>query len=455
MLPRFSNDINMRGSTFAPIMLMLLLCSAIVTAGSISSSHKAAPSQQQQQMIVQQPQPNLQQQHPQQLPMSQQQQQQSPSQHQLQQQYNQQQSPPHQRMQEQEQNEQQLVTTQNFPNDLSNDDYIAKDVDIDEEIYDPYQYLSNLKLEPRLTAGNGIPWNPYRTIFNQPQTRTPTMYNSFSYTSNPYSTFSPSALLSMITPRFMPFFSYPQPVYLPLPMYLATAAASSDIFYPDFIGTGNDIDDSMPRAIGNHRRVPAAHFDTTRTTSGMAAPPPPPPPPPASARNSQIYFMRLAPMPYSMFMPGGLGFAAMQGSLPVADSYNPLSSAISPILNIPMNFMANGKPTNIYQIGGTPNDFANPLQFNNFKPFGLRPPTAFSPPFSLNGTPMPGASNVGVSFSSHGSYGPTTAPQSDSSQQQDSKLTLLKRPFFFNGRPDEIYTLPNNFNSIYGSSGYY
>jgi len=39
--------------------------------------------------------------------------------------------------------------------------------------------------------------------------------------------------------------------------------------------------------------------------------------------------------------------------------------------------------------------------------------------------------------------------------QQDSKLTSLKRPFVFNGRPEDIYILPNNLSPLYNEQSYY
>lgn len=400
----------------------------MVAGGSIPSTHKN-PAQQQQIGAPQQV--HMQQQHSLQQPH---QQQAAELHHSMNQQNT---NPQQQRLHEQP--EQMLstlsqlstITTSGNSNPV-NHEYIMKDVGVDEEPNDSYQYLSDLKVEPRLTAGTSLPWNPYLT------TNPPGMMTNLPY--NPYGAIGGGggALTPLVTPRLMPFFSYPQPVFIPFPMYFAP----TDLLYPGYVGpSGNEIEEPMPRAASDHRPQ-STHFDTAPTTGSNAA----------TARNSQIYFMRFAPMPY-MFMPG-LGFTSAQPNLPAFQPYT--VPAISPVLNIPLNFVANGKPTNIYQMGGTPNDLQNSVNFNNVNPFSVRPPSPLSSAFAFVGAHRPTAANIANSYTSHGAFGQPAPPQSAlQSLQQDSKMTLLKRPFLFNGRPDEIYTLPNNFNSLYSNSAYY
>lgn len=413
------NTHSLRAVLFVAFSLLSLISGTMVAGGSIPSTHKNTAQQQ----THMQQQHSLQQQHPLQ------QQQQQPS-VELQNNLNQQntnQQHTNAQLRPHEQPEQMLSTlsqlstiTTSDSNNAVNHEYIIKDVGVDEELSDPYQYLSDLKVEPRLTVGNSSPWNPYLTS-NQPFTQMPTMLTNLPY--NPYGAIGGGALPPLVTPRLMPFFGYPQPVFIPFPMYFAP----TDLLYPGYSSAAvSDVDEPMPRAASDHR-TPTTHFDTTPTT-GSNVP---------TARNSQIYFMRFAPMPY-MFMPG-LGFTTPQ-PYPMP--------AISPILNMPLNFVANGKPTSIYQMGGTPNDFQNSIHFNNINTFGMRP--------FLAGAHRPTAGNIASSYSSPGAFGSSTPPQSAlQSVQQDSKMTLLKRPFLFNGRPDEIYTLPNNFNPFYSNSAYY
>ncbi|XP_004536084.1 ataxin-2 homolog [Ceratitis capitata] len=424
-----------RGVLLLCCLLTLLLNRSFAAAGSISQSHKnSAPTQQQanaaQPQQQQQQQAHMTPQHLQQQPQ--------PAAEFLN-------TNSHVRPQEQQQQQQLLssipphlsaITTSDSSNNGMNHEYLMKDVEADEELIDPFQYMNDLKVEPRLTAGNGLPWNPYMTT-NQPFSQIPAMLNNLPFT--PYGVGGP--LPAMVTPRLMPFFSYPQPVFIPLPMYFAP----SDLYYPSVTGFGGNeiVDEPMPRAANDHRAQQSAHFQHTSAAAATTAPGTP------TGRNSQIYFMRFAPMPY-MFMPG-LGFTTPQSTLPAIQPFS--MPAISPILNIPLNFMANGKPTNIYQMGGMPNDFQSSVQFNNVNPFGIRAPTTA---FASAGAHRPLASNLANSYSTHGPYGTTTSHQSSlQALQQDSKMTLLKRPYLFNGRPEEIYTLPNNFNPLYTNAAYF
>lgn len=161
--------------------------------------------------------------------------------------------------------------------------------------------------------------------------------------------------------------------------------------------------------------------------------------------NSPIYYIRLPPTPY-MFVPG-LGYISQPPSIqpmnalapvpqippPISpmSSLSPMSQygghGFNPFINLPLNFVSNGKPTNIYQWSGA-NRFQPNLQYN---PMGY-PQRPHRPSFK----PKPFL--------------------------QDSKVTHLKGQYLFNGRPEEIYLLPqtpyhnsqlgqsfNSINSIY------
>lgn len=87
--------------------------------------------------------------------------------------------------------------------------------------------------------------------------------------------------------------------------------------------------------------------------------------------------------------------------------------------NLPLDFISNGKPTNIYQWGSPA--YAPPPQ----------PQPQFTPSYSQR-------------------------PQRPYQQRpmnpylQESKVTNLKGQYLFNGRPEEIYVLPQNaYPSIY------
>ncbi|XP_055851786.1 uncharacterized protein LOC129916050 [Episyrphus balteatus] len=236
--------------------------------------------------------------------------------------------------------------------------------------------------------------DPYQ-LLNE---RMPPQFNSW----NPYQSHQQA------TNKFLPFMGYPQPIFIPYPLII-----SPEMFYP--INGQNDIEDAMARA-GN-RRTP-------------------------SYRNSPIYYVRLPPTPY-MFIPG-LGYHSQPGTFQPNFSpilpYNSFPAVpLSSIFNLPVNFLANGKPNGIYQME-SPNDLQSQMPMPTMTPQRQHP----LPP------PPPPAS-----------YRPSYLPQQPFiSPSTDTKMTNLKRPFVFNGRPEDIYILPNNFNpmqSMYQDSlsGYY
>ncbi|XP_046805039.1 mucin-2 [Lucilia cuprina] len=343
---------------------------------------------------------------------------------------------------------------------------VLKHFHTDDDLNDPYQVLNELKRDTHVNTYQGPPppppfistiptslsnhmaynWNLYDRPYVGNNLPPPPITGLFSHIFNPFEAF-PTPF--PVTPRFMPIMSYPQPVYVPYPFIM-----SPEMFYQSYSTLphlANDFEDSMSRGAGSSRRP-------TATQNPSSYP-----------RNSPIYYVRLPPTPY-MFLPS-LGSSST--NIPGYPSMLPYQSLppfppFSSIYNVPINFLTNGKPTNIYQMSAPPNDVQNPLQFANIpSSFNTRPPpppppNAYRPPHnyfqvqppttSSNYAPYP-ASATSSSASSPSS--PTTSATSSSSHQ-DSKLTSLKRPYYFNGRPEDIYILPNNFNSLYSSeSSYY
>lgn len=122
--------------------------------------------------------------------------------------------------------------------------------------------------------------------------------------------------------------------------------------------------------------------------------------------NSPIYYIRLPPQPY-MFVPG---FGYVSQNAP---------SSVSQLVNLPMPFVANGKPSNIYQWSGSFQSFPTPSQpANSFPSF----PSPSSPPIY---TP------------------PVKKPLTDSAIQK------IPGKFTFNGKPEEILVLRDSYNSLY------
>lgn len=305
---------------------------------------------------------------------------------------------------------------------------INSEEDLNEHLTDPYQILSEYKPELRLPqVPFGSTWNPYVTPHNYfPFAFPPPSSNGFE-----------SMFSGLHTPKFLPFFGYAQPpVFVPYPLYVSPEMMfSNPLFANNEVAA--DFEDTMSRA-----RRPGA----SSQASGYR-------------RNSPIYYVRLPPTPY-MFLPNLPSTSSSFGILPTA-SYQPVPSftpSFSSIFNLPVNFLANGKPSGIYQIGASAPDIQQqlPLQFeNNLNGFSASRPLPINPY-----NPSTSNNNYGNNFynpANGGSTGPTGFGLTSSTNHpiQDSKMTSLKRPFIFNGRPDDIYILPNSFNPLYTENAYY
>ncbi|CAG9817847.1 unnamed protein product [Phaedon cochleariae] len=113
--------------------------------------------------------------------------------------------------------------------------------------------------------------------------------------------------------------------------------------------------------------------------------------------NSPIYYIRLPPQPY-MYVPG-LGYVS-----------NPAPPPVSPFVNLPMSFVANGKPSNVYQWSGA------------FQGFPAHAQAA--PPVAL------------------------PKPHKQKKPLQDSTVHRLPGSFAFNGKPEDIFVLRDSYNSL-------
>lgn len=172
-------------------------------------------------------------------------------------------------------------------------------------------------------------------------------------------------------------------------------AYSAPVFYPSefyddfaaFYGGYRDDDEIMSRQNPGNRRRPA--------NGGF--------------KNSPIYYIRLPPTPY-MFVPG-LGYISQPPSYtPMA----PVPQPISPFFNLPLDFISNGKPTNIYQWGSPASQFSPQPQY------------------------VPQQPQYGPQQPQYGGYPSYQRPQRPYGQRplnpyiQESKVTNLKGPFLFN-----------------------
>ncbi|KAH0816442.1 hypothetical protein GEV33_006350 [Tenebrio molitor] len=109
------------------------------------------------------------------------------------------------------------------------------------------------------------------------------------------------------------------------------------------------------------------------------------------AYNSPIYYIRLPPQPY-MFVPG-LGYISQPPPSP---------PQVSPFVSLPISFVANGKPSTIYQWAANSQGFGEPP-----KPSKPQPPA-------------------------------------------DSTVHKLEGQFTFNGKPDNMFVLRDSYNSLAG-----
>lgn len=186
-----------------------------------------------------------------------------------------------------------------------------------------------------------------------------------------------------------------------------------------------DIDDLMARA---NRRRPGGG-GVSASNSGQ--------------QNSPIFYIRLPPTPY-MYVPG-MGYISQPPTIrPMSQQFAPQAlpppppppppqqhqqhihpqhqSPLNPFINVPVSFLANGKPTNVYE--WSPHAAATAAvgspQYPSYLP--ARPLQPHRPP----------------------GYRPISNKQQPAWATSDSKITHLKGPYIFNGRPEEIFVLPSS-----------
>ncbi|KAL0841440.1 hypothetical protein ABMA28_015122 [Loxostege sticticalis] len=150
--------------------------------------------------------------------------------------------------------------------------------------------------------------------------------------------------------------------------------------------------------------------------------------------NSPIFYIRLPPTPY-MFVPG-LGYVSQPPSLgpPMPPMIPPGVGPQDPFINLPLDFISNGKPTGVYQWNGG----AGYPQVQKMPPVDA---------FGYGAQPMiPSQSRPNYNVPSYNKPKPKPAPS-------NSKITNLKGQYVFNGKPnDSVYVLRDTYNSIYSDA---
>lgn len=148
--------------------------------------------------------------------------------------------------------------------------------------------------------------------------------------------------------------------------------------------------------------------------------------------NSPIFYIRLPPTPY-MFVPG-LGYVSQPPSLGPPMAPIPQAPQVDPFINLPLDFVSNGKPTGVYQWSGAP-QFPPVPQFPN-DPYG-----------GFGGQPMM------PQQPQRPTYNPPTYNKPKKPAPSNSKVTNLKGQYVFNGKPgDNVYVLRDTYNSIYSDA---
>lgn len=125
--------------------------------------------------------------------------------------------------------------------------------------------------------------------------------------------------------------------------------------------------------------------------------------------NSPIYYIRLPPAPY-MYV-SGLGYVSHPPSV------SPLGPTTNSFINLPISFVSNGKPSNVYQWSE-----------------GYRPPTIVKPTTTTTTTT-------------------TTQKPYLYAPKPDSTIHRLPGQYVFNGKPqDNIVVLRDSYNSLYADA---
>ncbi|XP_063618616.1 uncharacterized protein LOC134791501 [Cydia splendana] len=157
--------------------------------------------------------------------------------------------------------------------------------------------------------------------------------------------------------------------------------------------------------------------------------------------NSPIFYIRLPPTPY-MFVPG-LGYVSQPPNLgpPMGPPMPQSVPQVDPFINLPLDFVSNGKPTGVYQWGSNGG-------YPQMPQVPQMPQMPQMDPFGYGGQPImqpmqrPSYNNL----PSYSKPKPKPAPT-------NSKVTNLKGQYVFNGKPnDSVYVLRDTYNSIYSDA---
>lgn len=236
------------------------------------------------------------------------------------------------------------------------------------------------------------------------------------------------------------------PAFAPIPAYYPTLPPPDYFSDYSYYGYNDEDEDVMSRGAGTKKRPGGGQF-----------------------KNSPIYYIRLPPTPY-MFVPG-VGYISQPPTYqpmtpimpPVVPAIPAMQGPASPFYNLPLNFMANGKPTNIYQWQGNPQLPPSAMPGNQYgmqmpNQFAMQSPSQFGMPQPSYGPqvgPQQMPSPPQQAQRPHKPYRPYPRPPQNT-YMQDSKVTHLKGPYLFNGRPEDIYLLSNfqNLQNPY-NAGYY
>lgn len=131
--------------------------------------------------------------------------------------------------------------------------------------------------------------------------------------------------------------------------------------------------------------------------------------------NSPIYYIRLPPQPY-MFVPG-LGYVSQ-----------PSPSPVQQFVNLPVSFIANGKPSSIYQWSGAIQGFPTQVPpTSSFSVPGFQSVPAAAQPLGVPKPPKPVKKPV----------------------HSDSTIHRVPGTFTFNGKPEDVFVLRDSYNSLY------
>lgn len=197
--------------------------------------------------------------------------------------------------------------------------------------------------------------------------------------------------------------------YLPSEIFASDEDYGEDEFTIE--RSENNDEDDISRTIPSKRRPSNPYKDFSNTNS-------------IGYENSPIYYIRLPPTPY-MFVPG-LGYVSQPPSIGP-----PVAPPVNPFINLPIDFVSNGKPTNVYQWSGAP----------SYQP--SNPISSYNPIFDRPSRPQ-------TSLSNNYNY---QKPQTVKKPLTDSKITNLnKGQYLFNGKPNNIFVLRDTYNSLYSDA---